>query len=76
MSTSFKSTDKKITEALAKMDLHNIETRYRPPGEVPTYDIEPVVDEKSRHIVNLKLCLMWLMADFGKHIPNSNLPAP
>jgi hypothetical protein len=38
------------------------------------YEIEPstTTDRRTCFIVNLKMGLIWLMADFSKHLPHSN----
>jgi len=78
MSVSFTSQEKKITEAFDKISLQdeNIDFGLMLPNPVRAAMIEPVVDRKSHYIVNLKLCLMWLIGDFVRHAPNSNVPAP
>jgi hypothetical protein len=84
LSTSFESEDNKMTEAIKKLTLHEDESKYLPSGfiphplakDTPLYSIELVTDNKSRYIVNLKLCLMLLMGDVVRHLKNSNGISP
>jgi hypothetical protein len=80
MNGSLNTPDEKLQASLKQLTLHETERVYKPPSHNAKVEdqllriVEPVTDDKTRFIVNLKICLMWLMGDFSRHIANSNVP--
>jgi DNA-binding MltR family transcriptional regulator len=77
LNMTFESTDKKIVEATKKFTLHEGRTHYPVPWNDKQnleYEIEPTNSARDKFIVNLKLCLSWLMVDGTRHQMNSNVP--
>lgn len=76
---TFNSADKKMVEAIGKFTLHQGRTHYPIPWatweeQASEHEIETVVTPRDKFLVNLKLCLIWLMGDLGRHQPDSNIP--
>lgn len=73
---NFESTDVRMTSAAGKLTLHQGRTHY--PNPIAQIDmdspVEPVNSTKDKFIVNLKLCLLWLMDDDGRHGAWCNIP--
>lgn len=80
---SFYAPIKEINDAFDIMKLHEGIKTYQLPSlpeddiiyESGLYDVENVGNNKElQFIVNLKLCLMWLMGDKDRHLPHFNQP--
>jgi hypothetical protein len=74
---SFDSKDQRMLEATTKLTLHEVHEYYPHPlssGKPTEYKIEPVEDNKTRFIVNLKILLIFVYKDSDKHLPQSNIP--
>jgi hypothetical protein len=70
------SDDQRMKDALAKLVLHEGKKFYQHPflngdSEEP---MDPVTDDRSRYVVNLKIALLWLGADSTKHLSYTNQP--
>jgi hypothetical protein len=78
MDMRFSSDATKMKEAIAKLTLHEGKTYYPSATEDSdtTYRLETIHQTRDLFIVNLKLALIWLMSDRGKHAPGSNFPVP
>jgi hypothetical protein len=72
----FSSDDSNMKKALTKLALHVGRTHY--PSALWDGDtehlLEPIHQTRDLFFVNLKLALIWLMADSHKHEPWSNMP--
>jgi hypothetical protein len=69
-----KSTEKKFAEAMGKLTLHKGESHYLSPMTLKPseYAIEMPDGPRDVFIINLKVCLIWLMADGRRHGPWTN----
>jgi hypothetical protein len=79
LTMSFNEPAKKLQVALDKLKFHEGRSKYPHPFFVlrdSDFEIEAIKTPKDRFIVNLKLCLIWLMHDRDTHMPNSNVPNP
>jgi hypothetical protein len=76
LSMSFANTGDRMLSALAKLTLHEGKTHYPSPllGSDTEYELEQTTSPRDKFIVNLKLCLIWLMADNIKHEMWTNTP--
>ena len=76
LDASFDTEDKKLTEALAKLTLHQDRRFYPHPGTrtVSQFEIEAVVADRDLFLVNLKVGLIFLMADRLNHVLYTNTP--
>ncbi len=74
---SMKSPNQQLTEAINKLTLHQGRSNYLNPftGKESDIEIEETEEPRDVFIVNLKLCLIELMADHSKHQHGSNIPA-
>jgi hypothetical protein len=63
-------------DAAKKLTLHEGRTHYFSPFSEETIRsiIEPTDTVRDKFFANLKLCLLWLMGDHQRHLPNSNSP--
>jgi hypothetical protein len=70
------SADKKFIEAMGLLTLHKSEAHYLNPITLKPseYAVETPDEPRDVFIINLKICLIWLMADGRKHVPWSNNP--
>ena len=73
---NFSSADKRMTDAAAKLTLHQGRTHYPHPitGKDSEYEIEATSTTRDQFFVNLKLCLIWLMEDHNRHHTWTNIP--
>jgi len=78
LSASFDNKSKRISNAFAKLTLHEKMTHYPSPdrGASPSHEIEAVTSRQAQFVVNLKLALHHLMRDFERHYPYSNSTFP
>lgn len=77
LSMSFADQGTKMKEASAKLLLHEGITHYPDPllnMEDAMPELEPTTTPRDRFLVNLKLGLLWLAADYFKHESWSNVP--
>lgn len=73
MSFKFKRDDR-MRKAFSVLVLHQGRPYFPSPfweGD-SEYPLDPVTDERSQFLVNLRLCLIWLRADDNKHLAYSN----
>lgn len=73
----FDSTEKKMTDAVGKLKMHEGRTHYSLPNnpDVPSeHELEPINNKRDLFYVNLKLSILYLMSDYLKHGQNSNIP--
>ena len=76
LSMTFASGGPKMNTALDKLALHVGQTHYQSAlweGD-SAHIIEATDTAKDKILVNLKMCLLWLMLDNAKHQPWSNVP--
>jgi hypothetical protein len=76
---SFQSTEKRMVEGFAKLTLHEGITYYPLPdmeGSTAEIPLEPIASNRDKFIVNLKICLLWLIADSERHRRWTNIPIP
>jgi hypothetical protein len=73
---NFQSTDTRLSNAVNKLTLHQGRSHYPHPfkGQDSDIEIEKVNGQRDSFIVNLKLCLIELLADSSKHQHGSNFP--
>jgi hypothetical protein len=76
LNLSFDDTKSALKTALGKLTLHHGREQYPSISWIENsgYNIEPIETVKDKFIVNLQLCLIWLMGDQRKHILWSNAP--
>ena len=76
LDASFDSTDKKLTEALQKLTLHKNRSYYPHPmtRKDSQFKIEPTTTNRDIFLVNLKIGLIFLMADRLSHVLYTNTP--
>ena len=81
LSLHFDDESPTISSAIKKLTLHVGKTHYpNPTSNIPkevSIPFESDFDFRRRrdvYFVNLKLCLIWLMGDFNRHQPHSNIP--
>jgi hypothetical protein len=73
---SFESTHQEMVASQKKLTLHEGLTFFPTPfwpGDA-IHPVDPVTDGQSRFIVNLKICLIFLMGDIHRHEPWCNTP--
>jgi hypothetical protein len=73
----FDSSEQKLSEAAAKITLHEGRRFYPNPltEQDSEYEIvEPTTEVRDRFLVNLKICLLLLMRDRNLHIQWTNIP--
>ena len=73
---TFFSGDTKMVAAASKLKLHEGRSFYPVPWteQDSDYAIEPAVTTREKFLVNLKLCLIWLMGDHTRHQLDCNIP--
>lgn len=76
LAATFESKEKRLIKALNGLKLHLNLTHYPDArfGTPTSKPIEPVKTNRDKFIVNLKLCLNYLMQDRCKHISFSTVP--
>ena len=76
LDASFDSKDKALSVALAKLTLHENRSRYLDPRTRADskFRIEPIVSNRDVFLVNLKVGLIFLMADRLSHVTYTNTP--
>ncbi len=77
LSMTFDNAGKKITELSEKLVLHEGRTHYPSINDWPEntdVELEPTRNVREKFVVNLKLSLLTLMADYLKHEPWCNTP--
>ena len=73
---TFSDDKTNFLQAINDLTLHQGRTHYPTPfpdGE-SAVELEPTDTPREKFLVNLKICLLWLMADQHQHQPWSNLP--
>jgi hypothetical protein len=75
LAADMNSKQKKFTEGMAKLTLHTSESHYLNPIalERSKYEIEKPNGPRDVFIINLKICLIWLLADSYRHTPYHNV---
>jgi len=70
----FESKNKDFIRAFGKLTLHINQTHYMQifGPEAKKHKIEKIKRKSDVFVVNLKMCLLWLMADRAKHAPWTN----
>lgn len=78
LDASFKTQHKDLTTGFAKLTLHTGRSHYPDPfrglGKNTEHKIEAATTKRGLFLTNLKLALIYLMADRLSHVANSNLP--
>lgn len=76
LSASFEARDQKLTDALAKLTLHQDRRFYPHPHTRADseFEIERVETNRDTFLVNLKVGLIFLMADRLTHVTYTNTP--
>ena len=73
---TFEGTDQRMGQAVQKLTLHEGRTKYPSPiwdGDTE-HEIEIIGENRTRFLVNLKLCLIQLGKDLLRHEPHCNTP--
>jgi hypothetical protein len=67
----FQSTDQKLIKAAKRLTLHEGLTHFPNPGvwERHLAPIDSTDTVRDKFLVNLKVCLLWLAADYWRHLP-------
>ena len=76
ISMKFDNANKKMSEFSDKLSLHELHTNYPSVNHLQDTGVplEPVRNTREKFIVNLKLCLLMLIADYASHEPWCNTP--